>query len=159
MGLPLPTWLSTGKCCLRLSCNPAGRRVGGASRSTLGDQAEVRRPAMLHGADMKTMTLAEFHASMKSQGVPIGSVTFRCPMCGTLQSANALIAAGAGETLKDVEGYLGFSCVGRWTGQGAHLDSNPPGHGCDWTLGGLMKIHELEVIDDDGNRQPRFMPG
>lgn len=94
------------------------------------------------------MTLEEFHEAMKSQGVSIEQVTFQCPKCKTLQSANDLIAAGAGKNLNEVEKYLGFSCIGRFS----------KNKGCDWTLGGLFKIHELEVITEDGKRHPRFMP-
>lgn len=97
---------------------------------------------------MKTMTLDEFTEAMKSQGVPIEDVTFECPRCRTLQSANDLIAAGAGATLDDVEKYLAFSCVGRF-------DETK---GCDWTLGGLLTIHELEVVTPEGKHHPRFLP-
>lgn len=97
---------------------------------------------------MQTMTLTEFHDALRSQGVPIERVTFRCPMCKTLQCAQDLIDAGAGATLNKVETYLAFSCVGRFT----------DGKGCNWTLGGLFKIHELEVVTPDGKRHPRFMP-
>ena len=97
---------------------------------------------------MKTMTLAEFEDVMKSQGVHIEDVTFECPRCRTLQSANDLIAAGAGKDLDAVEGYLAFSCIGRWD----------ESKGCDWTLGGLFQFHELEVITADGKHHPRFMP-
>lgn len=98
---------------------------------------------------VRSVTLDEFHQEMRSQGTAsIEEVTFRCPRCGTLQSANDLIAAGAGENLEEVERYLAFSCVGRWTDE----------MGCDWTLGGLFQIHEYEVVTDDGARHPRFEP-
>lgn len=98
---------------------------------------------------MQTMTVEEFHAAIKAQGKErIEDVTFKCPHCGTLQSAQDLIDAGAGESMDEVEKYLGFSCVGRFT----------ESKGCDWTLGGLFQIHELEVITPDGERHPRFIP-
>ncbi len=97
---------------------------------------------------MKTMTLDEFKGAIKSQGVPIVDVTFQCPRCKLLQSANDLIKAGAGKNMGEVEKYLGFSCVGRWD------DSK----GCDWTLGGLFQLHKLEVVTPDGEHHPRFMP-
>ena len=97
---------------------------------------------------MQTMTLGEFHLMLREQGVPLVNVTFRCPACGTLQSAQDLIDAGAGSDLDEVEKYVAFSCVGRW-------DSSK---GCDWTLGGLFKLHELEVVTEDGERHPRFLP-
>ena len=101
------------------------------------------------GSVMETMTLEEFKTAIKSQGKKrIEDVTFRCPSCKTLQSAQDLIDAGAGKTMDDVEKYLAFSCVGRW-------DKNK---GCDWTLGGLFQIHELEVVTPDGKHHPRFKP-
>lgn len=97
---------------------------------------------------MQTMTIDEFEAALKAQGVPIEDVQFRCPRCKTSQSARDLIAAGAGADFDAVEKYLGFSCVGRFDAT----------KGCNWTLGGLFRIHELEVVTPDGKRHPRFMP-
>lgn len=108
---------------------------------------------------MKTMTLDEFHGALKEQGVAdVVDLAFRCPMCGTIQSAHDLIAAGAGPDLGAVEKYIAFSCVGRWTGAGPHRPGTGSGEGCDWTLGGLFKLHKLEVITSDGERHPRFEP-
>ena len=98
---------------------------------------------------MKTLTLEEFKTAIKSQGKDrIEDVTFRCPSCKTLQSAQDLIDAGAGKSMDDVEKYLAFSCVGRWN----------ESKGCDWTLGGLFPIHKLEVVTPDGKHHPRFEP-
>jgi hypothetical protein len=103
---------------------------------------------------MRTLTLAEFLAELKLQGVTREHLAFRCPMCGTVQSGFDLIAAGAGDQFDDVEKYLGFSCVGRW------LERQPPpgvqGRGCDWTLGGLLPCAKLEVVTPDGERHLRF---
>lgn len=107
---------------------------------------------------MKTMTLDEFHAALKSQGVPRDHLALRCPMCGTVQSAVDLISAGAGKTFDDVEKYLGFSCVGRFTGADDHKKGALPGSGCNWTLGGLFQLHKLEVVTEDGRHHPRFEP-
>lgn len=97
---------------------------------------------------MKVMSIDEWHAAIRVQGKPMMDVTFRCPRCGLHQSARDLIDAGAGDTFEDVEGYIGFSCVGRFSKE----------KGCDWTLGGLFQIHELEVETPDGKRHPSFMP-
>lgn len=105
---------------------------------------------------MKTQTLEEFHAELKAQAVPIEHCAMRCPMCGTIQSAHDLIAAGAGNTLDEVEKYLGFSCVGRWTHQKPPPKEKGKQHGCNWTLGGLFQFHELTVITPDGANHPRF---
>lgn len=95
------------------------------------------------------MTVEEFHAALKAQGTDrIEDVTFHCPRCKTLQSAQDLIDAGAGENMDAVEKYVAFSCVGRWSEE----------KGCDWTLGGLFGIHKLEVVTPDGEHHPRFEP-
>lgn len=109
---------------------------------------------------MRMISLADFLAELKAQGVPKMHLAFRCPACKTIQSASDLISAGAGNDFDSVEQYLGFSCVGRWT----HGDPPPrplPDDfqgGCNWTLGGLLPIHELEVVTDDGKHHPRFAP-
>lgn len=108
---------------------------------------------------MRTITVQEFHAEIKAQGVPLHQVAVVCPMCGTIQCAADLIAAGAGATFDDVEKYLGFSCVGRWrgfSGDAFHLPESARGKGCNWTLGGLFKFHKLEVVTQDGAHHPRF---
>lgn len=104
---------------------------------------------------MNTMTLAEFRAAIDAQGVPMEHLALICPMCGVVQSAADLIAAGAGADFDAVEKYLGFSCLGRFSG--AASPRNPKdGKPCDWTLGGLFQTHKLEVITPDGKRHPRF---
>jgi hypothetical protein len=105
---------------------------------------------------LKTMTVAEFHVACRAQGAPSSAhLCFVCPACGSVQSANDLIAAGAGKTQDDVEKYLGFSCVGRFTHrQPAHKRDGRPG--CDWTLGGFFAIHTLEVTTEDGKKHPHF---
>lgn len=106
--------------------------------------------------DLRRLTLAEFHDAIRAQGVPRVNVAAKCPMCGTVQSMADLIAAGAGSTEDEVEKYMGFSCVGRFTNAGPHRRGMPPGRGCDWTLGGLFTIHKLEVVTPDDERHPRF---
>lgn len=107
---------------------------------------------------MKTMTLEDFRAALKAQGMPDRThYAFKCPACGTVQSAEDLIGAGAGSSFDEVEQYLGFSCVGRFTGAVSprkEADGNP----CNWTLGGLFKLHSLEVVTPDGKHHPHFAP-
>jgi hypothetical protein len=104
----------------------------------------------------RRITLLAFQNEVKAQGQPIEHVALICPKCGTVQSATDLIAAGAGKDLDAVEKYLGFSCVGRFTGAGGHVRGDASGKGCNWTLGGLFRIHELEVETPDGELHPRF---
>jgi hypothetical protein len=106
---------------------------------------------------MKEMTLAEFHAAIKAQGVPREQAKFVCPMCGTAQCAADFIAAGAGATFEEVEKFIGFSCVGRFTGAPGPR-KEPDGQPCNWSLGGLLRLHTLEVVTPDGKHHPHFEP-
>lgn len=103
------------------------------------------------------MTLEEYRAAILAQGVPVEHRAFRCPVCGTVQSAADFLKAGL-KDLDEVEKYLGFSCVGRFTGAGPfnkYKKGVNPGRGCDWTLGGLFGLQNLEV-EHEGKRYPRF---
>lgn len=107
---------------------------------------------------MKLMTLEAYRQAFRDQGMPSKEQwAVVCPCCGTVQTAQDLIAAGAGKTFYEVEGYLGFSCIGRFTGKGSPRKV-PDGEACNWTLGGLFRLHELEVVTSDGERHPRFEP-
>ena len=98
---------------------------------------------------METMTIDQFKQAIKDQGHKrIEDATFECPQCKTLQSAQNLIDAGAGNSFDEVEKYLAFSCIGRF-------DED---QGCNWSLGGFLQLHDLEVITPDGESHPRFMP-
>lgn len=107
---------------------------------------------------MITKTYAEFVDMIRAQGVSENTdAVFVCPACKTHQSAHDLIAAGAGADFDTVQGFLGFSCVGRFTGAGSPR-REPDGKPCNWTLGGLFRIHALEVVTEDGTRHPHFEP-
>jgi len=66
---------------------------------------------------------------------------FRCPACGHIQTAQDFR-----DNDIDPNGKVYYSCIGRWV----------PGNGCDWTLGGLLTIHTLEVIGEDDSKIPVF---
>lgn len=105
--------------------------------------------------NLEQITVGEFHQRCKAQGVSGRMhVALKCPVCGTVQSLTSLDRAGvpAGKQ----EHYIGFSCVGRFTNAGPWKKDEPPGRGCDWTLGGLFRIHKLEVITADGEKHPTF---
>ena len=104
----------------------------------------------------RSITLKEFIAELKKQDVSKNNLCFICPMCGTVQNANDLIKAKAGKSFKDVEKYLGFSCVGRFTHRKPPPKEKGTQMGCDWTLGGLFQLHTLEVVTEDGVKHPRF---
>ena len=108
---------------------------------------------------MKTMTLAEFIAALKAQGgADTTEACFVCPMCGTVQNGKDLILAGAGKDFDEIEKYLGFSCIGRFTHHKSPPKEKGKQVGCNWTLGGLFQMHTLEVVTEDGKHHPRFEP-
>ncbi|MGL3099487.1 VVA0879 family protein [Enterobacter asburiae] len=107
---------------------------------------------------MKTLTLVEFREQLKAQNVDKLDFALICPACRTVQSPRMLIQANAGANFEEVRKFIGFSCVGRFTGKGSPTDEKSKEHGCNWTLGGLFQIHELEVITEDGTRHPQFEP-
>lgn len=109
---------------------------------------------------VREITVQEFHAEIAAQAAGRNEdIAFVCACCKTVQSARSLIAAGAGATFEEVEKFLGFSCVGRWTGAGPadYKNARPAAGktGCDWTLGGLFGIHRLAIVDE-GEKHPRF---
>jgi hypothetical protein len=80
---------------------------------------------------------------------------FRCPVCGTIQSAASLMAAGMSR--EDVRTSLAVECEGRLLQRGAWpLPSDRSSgavarrklRGCNWTLNGFVQLHELEVFKD-----------
>ena len=111
---------------------------------------------------MQTIPLAEFQATLRAQNVPRDDVAFKCPICSTVQSMRSLMAAGA--SADQAERQIGFSCEGRLTGVGAFPGSEKTAkakarrlvRGCDWSLGGLFQLHQLEVIDNEGKAKPFF---
>lgn len=105
---------------------------------------------------MTKMTVEQFGDALRDQGVATEDVCFRCPLCGTIQSAQDLIDAGAGKNLDEVEKYLAFSCVGRLTHGKPPPKEKGTQEGCDWTLGGLFTFHKLTVVTPDGEKHPRF---
>jgi hypothetical protein len=98
---------------------------------------------------VRKIKLEQFLEELKTQNVSRENLAFRCPACGTIQSARDLIKAGAGKNFDEIEKYLGFSCVGRWLGKGPPEKKDGKSDGCNWTLGGLFQIHELEVLDGE----------
>jgi hypothetical protein len=104
---------------------------------------------------MEQIAVEELHRRFKAQGVSAREhIAVKCPICGTVQSLTSLARAGVPEDKH--ENYIGFSCVGRFTNAGEWKKGEPPGRGCNWTLGGLFKLHKLEVINAKGEPQPYF---
>lgn len=119
--------------------------------------ASLGPPAVAAGR--RQLTVEQLHAELRAQGVSAREhYAFRCVCCGTIQSGASLIRAGAGANFEAVEKWVGFSCVGRFTGAGPKRKGEGPGRGCDWTLGGLFTIHKLEILTPDGQRCALFEP-
>jgi len=106
------------------------------------------------GNDRETISLDEFRARLKAQGVSDRiHIAFKCPVCKTVQSTQSFISAGC--DADDAEKFIGFSCIGRETGAGAPR-KEPDGKPCNWTLGGLLRFHTLEFVDPEGAVHPLF---
>lgn len=104
---------------------------------------------------VETISIPQLHERMKAQGVSAREhIAFRCVVCGTVQSMASLAKAGVAED--KLENYAGYSCIGRFTNAGPWQKKDKPGKGCDWTLGGLFQLHNVEVINEEGKPQPIF---
>ena len=95
-------------------------------------------------------------------GLKVEKWKFVCPMCKHVQSHEDF------EKRTNLKGegvfkVLGFSCIGRFlTNQrpekikGNKFPMKFIGGGCDWTLGGLFNLHNVEVLNKDGKIEPIF---
>lgn len=101
---------------------------------------------------VETITHAEFIKRCEAQELEPRHWAFKCPICQTVQSIESLLRAGVKK--EKIEGVVAFSCVGRWTKAGPHKKDAAPGNGCDWTLGGLFRLHNLAVDFGEG-KEPR----
>jgi hypothetical protein len=113
---------------------------------------------------MEQITIDQLHARFKEQGVSAREhIAFKCLNCGTIQSIASLVKAGCPS--EDAEKYVGFSCEGRFSNAGPYpgeknktdkAKARRKVRGCDWTLGGLFRLHKVEVLNADGKPQPIF---
>ena len=95
---------------------------------------------------MKYMTSEEFQSECSKRfGDDPLQWQFVCPQCKTVQTGQQLIDTGK-VSREDVGGFMAFSCIGRFD----------ESQGCNWTLGGLFQIHELEVVIDGDTHRPCF---
>lgn len=94
---------------------------------------------------METIGIKDFiEKATKLYGPKARYWKFICPKCRTIQTAADLMEVGVSK--EDVQSRIGFSCIGRF-------DSSK---GCNWTLGGLFQIHNLEIKDETGKLHPHF---
>lgn len=104
---------------------------------------------------MQKLTIKEFHEALKAQGVSGHEhFAFVCPICSTVQSGADLMRA-TGKPFAEIEKSLAFSCIGRFTDAGP-FKKGKKANGCDWTLGGFFRLHNLVVVDEDGSEFARF---
>ncbi|KKL08835.1 hypothetical protein LCGC14_2571850 [marine sediment metagenome] len=76
---------------------------------------------------------------------------FICPSCKNVQSAEMIRQHNPqiidDDSLKRLhEQFVYFNCEGRLNDK----------YGCNWSLGGLFRIHKTEIILDDGSYHPVF---
>lgn len=109
-------------------------------------------------SDVERISVREFRTRLEAQGVARDDLAFVCRMCATIQSMRSLQVAGV--PADRAETAIGFSCVGRFTNAGEPPKSVPTrsidGPGCNWTLGGLFRLHRLEISNEAGETQPSF---
>lgn len=71
---------------------------------------------------------------------------FRCVRCGNVQSHESVKARNP--EIGDTSSWIFFACEGRRT----------QGVGCDWSLGGLFRLHRLEVRDTRPEAKEEWVP-
>lgn len=72
---------------------------------------------------------------------------FVCVNCGNVQSATSMVEHNPELDIEDLANSVYFSCEGRLT----------EGRGCNWSLGGLFRIHKREVVTEDREHIPVFL--
>lgn len=89
----------------------------------------------------RTLTIAEWKAlGTRLYGEDMKAWRWRCVACGHVQSAHEVRARNPDLNWANLAGWIYFSCEGR----------HNAAVGCNWTLGGLLTIHTLEVDKGDG---------
>ena len=98
---------------------------------------------------MKTITFEEWEAEgIRRFGEKKRNWKFICPSCKAIQCGQDFIDLGM--DINEIPKYLGYSCIGRF---------NNKKTGCDWTLGGLLQIHEIEItMDGEIHKRFEFAP-
>jgi hypothetical protein len=71
---------------------------------------------------------------------------FKCVACGNIQSIESVMERNKDLKSGDCLNWIYFACEGRHTED----------VGCNWTLGGLLHIHTLEVTEDGHKPEPVF---
>lgn len=110
-----------------------------------GKMNKTAKNSQYKSKEMVQISRKDFFDTADNQyGVSSKDWQLVCPRCGTVQSGQDFIDAGVDK--ETAQNQFGFSCIGR----------SVKNKGCDWTLGGLFKIHEIEIIDEEGVKHPFF---
>lgn len=124
------------------------------ARATTDTEEEANKG---HTMSREKITHAEFLERLEKQGVESKHYAFVCPICKTVQSPAVFDRIGVARDT--IYKYVGFSCIGRFTKAGPAFMQDPAKQvGCDWTLGGLLQLHELEVETENGELHMHFQP-
>lgn len=113
----------------------------------------------------RRMTREAYIARLENQHLDPLHWAAVCPICGTVQSRASLNRAGGKRydaATQDHDGMFAFACEGRLTGAGHWPGKRATAarraiRGCNWSLGGLLKLHEIEV-EYDGVIHSLFRP-
>lgn len=100
---------------------------------------------------MKNYTFIEWEKeATKRFGNDFKEWKLKCVSCGHVQSITSILKNNPKLEKKDVVDWFFMSCEGRVNGKGIDAFKIQKGDdfskdGCNWTLGGLFEIHEVEV--------------
>lgn len=101
---------------------------------------------------MKQMTSKEWNAEGERLfGPDKKKWKFKCVNCGHVQSIEDCQKLG----VKDPQNYVYFSCIGRFI-EGCKGELGNKKSPCNYTLGGLFNLAELEIIDEEGGKHSVF---
>ena len=93
--------------------------------------------AIPNKVERRTISFAEWQAEGTEKfGDDMHKWRFKCPVCEETQSFREFVDA----RVENPDAKFYFSCIGRYVKD----------RGCDWTLGGLFRIHKTEVVDPEG---------
>lgn len=98
----------------------------------------------------------EWMQLMNSQLVPREHVSYICPECGKIQSAQNLYDTGEFQTIDDALIKIGYSCIGLHKRKIDPKTGLRMGLGCDFTFDDDKKLKKILVQDSNGNMHPRF---
>lgn len=116
----------------------------------LDDDGELRHGSYEQSNGGPCMTKKEWLDRAKELfGDVPGGWKFKCPICGSIQSIDIVHEADPSLSKADIQGWIYYNCKGRY------LDTKRWG-GCNYTLGGFIRAHKLEVLNDDGSVTPVF---